>query len=128
LTGYEVSQTILVKVRKTEDAGTILAKIGALKVENISGLDFVVDNIDVIEAQARDKAILDAKQKAEKLSKSLGINLSHIVNFYESGNTPIYAYAGVSLDAKMASPSVPPQIPTGENKIVSNVTITYEIR
>ena len=46
LTGYEVSQTIAVKVRKTSDAGAVLTKVGTLGATNISGLDFVIDDMD----------------------------------------------------------------------------------
>lgn len=130
LTGYEVSQTIEVKVRKTDDAGAILTKVGGLGAENISGLNFVVDNPDAVQAQARDKAVADARAKASVLAKSLGIKLNKIVNFYESGNQPP-VYYGVTAMEKSASgglaPTVP-QVPTGENKITSNVTITYEVK
>jgi uncharacterized protein YggE len=129
LSGYEVSQTITVKVRKTADAGAILTKVGSLGATNISGLDFVIDNQDAVLAQARDKAISDAKDKAKLLAKSLGIRLTKIVNFYESGNQPIY-YGMSAQSAKVAAGdvvSIPPQIPVGENKITSNVTITYEV-
>src|SRR3989344_2117468 len=128
LTGYEVSQSITVKVRKTEDAGKVLTKVGDLGASNISGLDFVVDDADKVQAEARDKAITDAKEKAKVLSKSLGIKLKRIVNFYEQGNGPIYY--GKAMEAGMGGDvavSVPPQIPTGENKITSNVSITYEV-
>lgn len=131
LTGYEVSQTISVKVRKTADAGAILSKVGDLGAQNISGLNFVIDDMDKINGEARDKAIADAKDKAEKLSKSLGIHLTKIINFYESGNVPIY-YDKVMSEAPLGmgggSPApVPPQVPTGENTVTSNVTITYEV-
>ncbi|MEI6843251.1 MAG: SIMPL domain-containing protein [bacterium] len=129
LTGYEVSQTISVKVRKTDTAGDILTKIGSLSVANISGLNFVVDDMDAVQAQARDKAIADAKQKAAVLSKSLGIRLSKITSFYESGNGQIYYSGKMMSDSVMGAGEVAPapQLPTGENKITSNVTITYEV-
>ncbi|HEY4508724.1 MAG TPA: SIMPL domain-containing protein [Candidatus Paceibacterota bacterium] len=127
LTGYEVSQSISVKVRKTDDAGAILTKVGGLGVQNISGLDFVIDNIDAVQAEARDKAIQDAKAKAQVLAKSLGVKLSKIVSFSEGGNQPIY-YAMETKGMMGASAAPIPQIPTGENKVTSNVTITYEIQ
>ena len=128
LVGYEVNQTISVKIRKTADAGAVLTKVGNLGASNISGLDFVVDDMDLVQAQARDKAILDAKDKAKIMSKSLGIKLIKIVNFYESGGQPSYygmnvMEKGVGVDMM---PTIP-QVPTGENKITSNVTITYEV-
>ncbi len=133
LTGYEVNQTITIKIRKTADAGAILTKVGDSGATNISSLEFVVDDSDKAEADARDLAIADAKEKAKVLSKSLGVKLSRVVNFSESGSYPMpYAYGragekAMTMDA-VSSQAMPPQLPTGENKIVSNVTITYEIR
>ena len=129
LTGYEVNQTVSVKVRKTADAGAVLTKVGDLGAQNISGLDFVIDDMDSVNSQARDKAIKDAKQKAEILAKSLGIKLKKIVNFYESGNQPpiYYAMEAKGMSGDMMPAPVVPQLPTGENKITSNVTITYEV-
>ncbi len=129
LIGYEVSQSITVKIRKTEDAGAIVTKVGSLGVSNISGLDFVIDDIDTVQAEARDMAIQDAKAKAKVLAKSLGVRLVKIVNF-EEGNRggPIYYATSMEGKAMDTTPApVPPQTPVGQDKIVSNVTITYEI-
>jgi uncharacterized protein len=131
LTGYEVSQTISIKVRKTADAGAILTKVGTLGASNISGLDFVVEDIDSVQADARAKAIADAKAKAEVLAKSLGVKLVKIVSFNEGGNYPLpYGMGGmeksVMMDATSAQ-AVPPQVPVGQNDIISNISITYEV-
>jgi uncharacterized protein YggE len=133
LTGYEVSQTISVKVRKTDTAGDVLTKVGGLGAQNISGLNFVVDNMDSVKAEARDKAVSDAKAKAKVLAKSLGVSLERIVSFSEDGASqpPImYAMGGATLMKAEAADAVrpTPELPTGENKVVSNITITYEIR
>ncbi len=130
LTGYEVSQTVSIKIRNTAEAGSLLTQVGSLGVSNVSGLDFVVDDMDAINAEARDEAIKDAKEKAEKLSKSLGVKLKKIVNFYESGNQPpiLYGMGGMMEKTMSADAAITvPQVPTGENKVISNVTITYEV-
>lgn len=136
LTGYEVNQSVTVKVRDTDKAGDALTKVGELGAGNISGLDFVVDDLEAVKAEAREKAVADAKAKAKVLAKTLGVRLDTVVNFYENGDGgyPIMYRAEASMDSKLgmggatmvANPA--PSIPTGENKIVSNVTITYEIR
>lgn len=135
LTGYEVSQSITVKVRKTDDAGNVLTKVGELGASNISGLDFVVDDLETVRAEAREKAVADAKAKAKVLAKTLGVKLDTVVNFYENGDGayPIMYRAEAAMDSKSMSvggvtQAVAPSVPTGENKVVSNVTITYEIR
>lgn len=130
LIGYEVSQSITVKVRKTSEAGKVLSKVGELGAKNISGLNFVVDDIEKVKAEARDLAIKDAKEKAKVLQKSLGVRFSKITSFYENGNYPSYGYGGDMMDGGVMSAKAVsvPQIPVGEDKIVSNISITYEVR
>ena len=129
ITGYEVSQTTTVKVRDTSKAGAILSGVGSKGASNVSGLSLTVSNENVLEAQARGKAITDARAKAEVLAKQLGVSLIRVVGYSENGGGPIYyakASTGMSLDA--AAPAPAPQIPTGQNKITSDVNVTYEIK
>jgi uncharacterized protein YggE len=133
LTGYEVNQTISVKVRDTEKAGDVLTKVGELGATNISGLDFVVDDLDAVKAEARELAIANAKEKAKKLSKALDIKLVKIVSYNDSSDypSPMY-YAMDSMSSVKGAgevrAAVAPEIPVGENKTVANVSITYEVR
>lgn len=130
LRGYEVSQTISVKIRDTSKAGTVLAAIGGAGASNISGLTFTVDDEDVPLRDARKLAINDAQVKAEALAKDLGVRLVRIVSFSEGGATPYYfkAMATEAYGFGGADGATAPEIPVGENRIVSNVSITYEIR
>ncbi len=127
LVGYEVNQTITVKIRKTADAGAILTKVGELGVTNASGLNFVVDDPEKAQDEAREKAITDAKENAKVLAKSLGVRLKKIVNFQEGGTPPVYYAMGGMEKMSLDAASAVPELPVGENKIVSNVTITYEV-
>ncbi|MFZ2522119.1 MAG: SIMPL domain-containing protein [Minisyncoccia bacterium] len=130
LTGYEVNQSVTIKIRKTADAGLVLTKVGELGVTNATGLNFVIDDEEKVQDEAREKAIIDAKEKAKVLSKSLGVRLKKIVNFQEGGNYPVM-YGGMmkldSISANAEYAPTPPQVPVGENKVVSSVTITYEV-
>jgi uncharacterized protein YggE len=128
LTGYEVSQTISVKIRKIDDAGKILVGVGDKGATNISGVSFSVDKKDAIEANAREKAIQDAEEKAKVLAKSLGVKITRIVSFSESGASPMYYRGGMMEASMLKSADIAPSIPTGENKFTSNVNIVYEIQ
>lgn len=128
LTGYQVSQTLSVKVRDTAKAGDLLAGVGSRGASQVSGLTFEVADKDAVQQQARDKAIAQAKDKARKLAVSLGVSLVRIVGFSENGQGPImYARAaGAMSSAEVAAPA--PEIPVGQNKITSNISLTYEIQ
>jgi uncharacterized protein YggE len=129
LTGYNVTDSLEVTIRDTSKAGAILAGLGSQKVNNLSGLNFSVDNPNSVEAQARAMAIDDAKSKAQVLSGQLGVRLGRIVSFSEGNSGPIYEPMMLSASAATANGSSAPvpQIPAGQNKVTSNVTITYQI-
>lgn len=131
ITGYDVSQSITVKVRKIEDIGAIIGELGSVELSDVSGIQFMIDQDERYKAEARGKAIDDAKEKAKILAKQLGVSLGEVVSFYEGGDYLPYAKFGLGGAADAASaPAVPslPELPAGQNKIVSNVSITYEIR
>jgi uncharacterized protein YggE len=132
LVGFEVTQTLSVKVKDTDKAGDLLSGVGSKGASSVSGLSFTIDDQDQLEADARDKAITDAREKADKLASSLGVSIVRIVGFSENTAQPYYARgAMMAMDAgnfakAEAAPS--PELPVGQNKITSNVNITYEIR
>lgn len=132
LTGYQVRQTIEVKVRDTKQAGTLLSGVGEKGATELSGLSFGLDDKDAVLKEARDKAIAKAKAKAEALADGLDVTLVRIVNFnensapyYSSMSYDAYGRGGVAMEAK-APASVP--LPEGQNKYTSHVMVTYEIR
>jgi hypothetical protein len=131
LVGYEATQSIAVKVRDIEKAGDLVTNIGATGITNVSGIQFSVDNKDQYIAQAREQAINKAKAKAKVLAKQLGVHLGKIINYNENGNYPIYDYAKAMGGAEVSVSSVAPRVaelPAGETKITSNISITYEIK
>jgi uncharacterized protein YggE len=133
ITGYDVSESVSVKVRDTEKVSAILQKIGTLNITEISGPNFEVDDLDKTKEEARSLAIKNAKEKAEKLAADLGVRLGNVVSFSENqsgGYNPMYMMRSekamsVSGDAVSNDTS---NIQTGENKITSDVSVVYEIR
>lgn len=129
LKGFEVNQSISVKVRDTEEVGNISAGIGERGATNISGLNFTIDDEENLLTEARREAIDDARKKAKQLAKDLDVKLVRVVSFSESGVRPFSARFDLAeVSALSVAPEKVPEIPTGENKITSNVSITYEIR
>lgn len=131
LKGYETTQTVYVKVRETDKAGEIISGVGSRGATNISGLNFTIDDETALQAEARKKAIADAKEKAEELADDLGMRIVRVVGFNEGGNNGVM-YATKSFGADMAmeesAMNVAPELPMGENTTRSNVSISYELR
>lgn len=129
VTGYEVSQSVVVKVRKVDQAGEVLGALGKVNITEISGPDFTVDDMDKINAEAKELAIKEAKEKAQLIAKSLGVRLGAITQFSEDGNGgyyPVMYRADSTMASNQKAEAV--TIPQGENIIKSRVTITYTIK
>lgn len=125
--GYEVTETLQIKVRKIDSAGEVIGVLGSANITEISGPEFTVDDMDKINANVKAKAIENARKKAEMTAKSLGVSLGHIISYVEDGGgyyPPMVYGMGASV-AKESRDSV--TIPTGENVIKARVTITYSL-
>lgn len=131
LRGYQVRQSTTVKVRDTAKAGDLLTGVGGKGATEVSGLSFIFDDPNKLQTEARGKAIADAKQKADALAKQLGVTLVRVVSFNENGGgypTPLYYAKDAAVGMGGAEPARAPEISIGQNKVTSNVSVTYEIR
>ncbi len=130
IVGYSVEQSIEVKVRKIDTVGDILSGVGGLGATNVSGLSFTIDDDETLKAEARDKAIADAQDKAQKLADKLGVHIVRMNGYWEDqvGFPMAYGMGGGVAEAMSADVKAVPQIPSGENKITTQVNISYEVR
>jgi len=129
LVGYEVSQSLEVKIRDLEKVGEIVQGATEAGANQVGSLQFTIDKQEEFENQAREEAITEAKEKAKELASQLGVKLVRITNFSESNSASYrYGLGGGEESASKNSSSIVPEFQTGENKIEVSVTITYEIR
>jgi uncharacterized protein YggE len=131
VTGYTSSHTLSVKVRNLDNVSAVQKAFTDAKVQNVSGPDLSVDDIDALKLDAREKAIEDAKKQAKILSKQLHVRLVTIISFNENGDGAYPVYMSARADnAMMAGKAAIPEetVAAGEQTITSNVSITYKIR
>ncbi len=126
--GYTSSHTLSVKVREIGKVSEVQKIFAEVKVQNVSGPDLSIDDVDAIKIDAREKAIKDAKAEAEVLAEQLGVRLGKIVSFSESGNDTYPMYMSARADVATGKSSPEATIATGEQTVTSNVSITYKIR
>lgn len=131
VTGYTSSHTLSVKVRNLDNVSAVQKAFTDAKVQNVSGPDLSVDDIDALKLDAREKAIADAKKQAKILAKQLHVRLVTIISFNENGDGAYPVYMSARADsAMMAGKAATPEatVAAGEQTITSNVSITYKIR
>lgn len=130
ITGYTATQSIEVKIRAVDTANDIRTGLANISITNISGPNFSIDNKDKLLDEARSKAISDAREKAKILAKDLHVRLGKMVSYNEGGENiypMMYSKATAGMDM-ISSREIAPELPKGENKITSTVTIIYEIK
>ena len=127
LVGYEVRQSLQIKIRDLENVGQIIQEAADAGANQISDLQFTIDDQDELKKQARGEAISKAKTKAEELAGQLEVKLVRISSFSEGSVSPVY-YALEKAEALGLGGGGEPQIETGESKIEVTVSITYDIK
>src|SRR5215469_1003892 len=85
-TNFRVSNTVKVKIRNLEKLPAILGKVVAAGSNSITGIAFSVSNPDAYLAEARRKAIANARERAETFAKAAGVVLGSVVSIVEEGS------------------------------------------
>jgi len=131
LDGYEVHQSLKVKIRDLEKASDVLALAGTVGVNSVSGIEFTIDDDEIYKNQAREKALEKVGEKTKMLADSLGIQIIKVVSYneYVAGDNGMpyyedsYAKAAYGLGGGSA-----PSVQAGSTDVVMNVAVTFEIR
>ncbi len=128
IVGYTVSQSVTVKVRNLDSVGGILFKAGELGANQVGGVQFTVDNPENLKVQAREKAIENARTKANVLFDKLGLKPGRIVSYNESGPGSVYPVYMKEAAYGMGGGAPAPSIETGSLDITVDVSLTFEIK
>lgn len=131
ITGYTVSQTVLVKIRNFDKVGDILTGVVAAGANSVSQLSFTVDDPALLEATARNEAIANAQKKAVEIARAGKFSLGRLLSLDEGGGYPPIYYAKAETfgrgGAPDAAPLPAPSIEPGSQEIRVQVTLRYEI-
>jgi len=129
LVGYEAIQSLRVKVRDLDAVPNVLGAATGAGANEAGNVNFTIDDPEKSRAEARVKAITQAKQKAETLAQQLGLHLGSITSFTEDGgNTPPVPMMARAYDAGVANEAKSLDMPVGEQDVKVTVSITYELR
>lgn len=129
ISGYTVNQSATLKIRDLSKISTVLSKVGEVGINTVSSLNFTIDDPENLRAAARDKALINAKEKALDLAKNLGVKLVRVVSYNEYTPTDTYPrlYAGAEGMGGAGASAPTPNIQTGSTDVRMSVSVIYEI-
>ncbi len=130
LKGYKVTNNITVKVRDLTKVNEVLNLAGKYGANEVNGLNFTIDDPENLKTEARNKALADAKEKAQVLAQKLGLKLGGVMYYseYEATNDAYYAKSFMGAEGGGMGATVAPEVTAGGSKdVIMNVNVTYEI-
>lgn len=129
ISGYSLTQSVLVKVRELGKTAEILGGLPELGINQIGSISFDIDEPEKYLTEARDQAFNKAKTKAGEMAAKNNVRLGKVINFsdYQSGPIPYY-YDSFGKGGQMETLSSAPSIQPGSREVTVNVSVTYEIK
>lgn len=126
--GYNGNVTVEIKVRDPQLASQVIEAVTTAGANQIQGSRFVVDKPELYREEARNLAIKNAKDQANKIAKDLGIKLGKVTNIVESSpdRSILPVYAKSSADSMMIGGGGGPIIEQGSQTLTSVVTLYFE--
>ncbi|MEY2665620.1 MAG: hypothetical protein RLZZ480_725 [Candidatus Parcubacteria bacterium] len=126
--GFEAAQTITVRIRDISKAGLILAEAAKRGATNISGLSFTVDDKMAGKTEARDKALKNARERAEQVASQLGVRIKRMTGYYENDfYTDPFSPNSYDAEYMGKTASGEPYLQAGEVTVKSTVNVSFEI-
>jgi uncharacterized protein YggE len=125
IVGYRVTNQVRVEVRNLADLGKVLDALVQAGSNQVSGVSFGIDDPTGVLNQARNRAIADARSRAELYVQAAGVRLGKVLTISEQPiELPQPRHFGLSL-AKEAVSSVP--VATGEQEFRARIHMVFAL-
>jgi uncharacterized protein YggE len=131
LDGYNGNAQVEIRARSPQMASQVIEAATAAGANQVNGTRFVVDKPEKYREEARNKAVANAREQAQKIASNLGIRLGRVVNIVESSaGSPIYPMPmyGAAEKSIGLGGGGGANIEPGSQTITSVVTLYFEKR
>ena len=116
--GYRASNRVTVKLRDVAKTAAIIDVLVGAGANELGGINFVVSQASKLLDDAREKAIADARRKAEIYAKAAGVTLGEALSISEDGGSaPVFR-------GKMATGMVASAAPVAQGEETLSVTVS----
>ena len=124
--GYRVTNNVLARLRTVDRAGAVVDAVAAAggDLTRVQGIQFTIENPESAREQAREKAMVDARARAQQVARGMGVSLGPLRHFSE-GAVSIPRPLTLQVREAAAAPQTP--ISAGEQEVVVTVSVVYAI-
>lgn len=125
ITGYGADVRITISITDTARVSEVVDAATKAGANNVYGTSFAIENPAKYREDARNKAIQNAREQANKIAKSLGIKLGKVTNIIESSGSE--SMPGVMYAERSAmGAGGGADFQSGTQTVTSTVTLVFE--
>jgi hypothetical protein len=120
---YTATNNVEITIRNLDNAGKVLSAATSAGANQLYGIRFEIEDLAPLQAEARKKAVEDARARAERLAQLAGVKLGPALSIVEldgggAGPVPMMAMARMEASAP---------VERGELTISTTVQIVYAL-
>lgn len=128
ISGYQASNTIVVELTDLSRIGPVIDAVVNAGANQLQGVHFSLQNDTEARAAALEKAVADARRKAEALARAAGVQLGPIMEIAEGGAyvqppMPMGYARGAAMEMAAPTPVQP-----GQLDVHASVTMVFHLR
>lgn len=124
---YRVQQTVTVTVRDISKTGAVIDAGVAAGANVVNGVSFGIADTSALEAEARTKAVADARARAEQLAAAFGVTLGEPIVISEGYVNPPIAMGGDARVEMFAASVTGSQVNPGQMSVSVQVNVSFAI-
>jgi uncharacterized protein len=124
ITGYRASNRVTIRLRDVTKVASVIDALVGAGANDIGGINFTVSQASKHLDEAREKAVADARRKAEIFARAAGVTLGEPLSISEEGSPPTPIFRG-----KMAAPmAAGAPVAQGEETLSVSVNVSWAIK
>ena len=123
ISGYRASNRVTIRVRDVTKVANVIDTLVGAGANEIGGINFVVSQASKLLDEARERAVADARRKAEIYAKAAGVTLGAPLSISEEGNSAPVPYRRMAAGMAVSAP-----VAQGEETLAVTVSVSWAIK
>src|SRR6202011_5861000 len=125
IVGYRASNRVTIRLRDVTKVANVIDTLVGAGANDIGGINFMVSQASKLLDDAREKAIADARRKADIYAKAAGVTLGEPLSISEEGSAaPLFRSNKMAVGGMAAAAPVA----QGEETLSVSVSVSWAIK
>ncbi len=126
--GYRVDNSVSIRSRQIDKLGALLDAVVEGGANQIHGISFRIDDDDKLEAEARKRAMADAKEKAALIAGEAGLVVGPPIRIVEQSGPQLMSDFAPAPRMRAMAAAAPMPVAAGEQDVTVSISVIYELK